>query len=90
MLVNIVPFGDHVIPVVFELEDDNKIIEPMEFYHLTIVNISDPSAVAGDVNTTYIIVHDDDDSGKVVIESEADCTHIIIQRHFKMCRWYNS
>ena len=59
MLVNIVPFGDHVIPVVFELEDD-KIIEPMEFYHLTIVNISDPSAVVGDVNTTYIIVHDDD------------------------------
>ena len=69
VLVDIVPFGDHVIPVAFKLKDD-KIIEPMEFYHLTIVNISDPSAVVGDVNTTYIIVHDDDkaaisDGGKM-------------------------
>ena len=58
-LVNILPFGDPVIPVVLELSDDNE-IEPMDIYQLMIVNFSDPRVVAGDMDTSYIIVNDDD------------------------------
>ena len=57
--MNISPSGDHVIPVVFELTDDRK-VEPMDLYQLMIVNFSDPRAVAGDMDTSYIIVNDDD------------------------------
>ena len=57
--VNIVPFGDHVIPVMLKLTNDRK-IEPMDVYQLMIVNFSDPRAVAGDMDTSYIIVNDDD------------------------------
>ena len=48
-----------MIPVVFHLVDDDK-IEPMDIYQLMIVNFSDPRAVAGDADTTYIVVNDDD------------------------------
>jgi len=60
VLVKVVPFGDDVIPVIFELEDDEN-VEPKELYQLTIVNFSDPNAVVGDVNTSYIIIQDDDE-----------------------------
>ena len=59
VLVSIPPFGDDVIPVVFHLVDDDK-IEPVDIYQLMIVNFSDPRAVVGDVDTTYIFVNDDD------------------------------
>jgi len=59
VLVNIPPLSDEIIPVVFHLVDDDK-IEPMDIYQLMIVNFSDPRAVVGDVDTTYIIVNDDD------------------------------
>ena len=61
ILVNVSSF-DHVIPVVFDLVDDKE-IEPMDVYQLMIVNFSDPRAVAGDTDTSYIIVNDDD--GKI-------------------------
>ena len=35
--------------------DDDK-IEPMDIYQLMIVNFSDPRAMVGDVDATYIIV----------------------------------
>ena len=59
VLVNVSPFGDNVIPLVLELADDSE-IEPMDIYQLMIVNFSDPRAVAGDMDTSYIIVNDDD------------------------------
>ena len=57
--VDISPSDDDVIPVVLELQDDS-IVEPTEFYQLIIVNISDPIVLVGEVNTTFIIVNDDD------------------------------
>ena len=68
VLVNVPPFGDDIIPVEFHLVDDDK-IEPMDIYQLTIVNFSDPRAVVGDEDTTYIIVNDDD--GKIRIPQGA-------------------
>ena len=60
VLVFVVPFGDNVIPVVLQLEDDT-IIEPTDLYQLTIANFSNPRAVVvGDMSTSYIIVKDDD------------------------------
>ena len=60
VLVNILPSDGHVISVVLQLEDDT-IIEPTDMYKLTIVNFSNPRAVVvGDMNTSYIIVKDDD------------------------------
>ena len=59
VLVYVAPFGDRIIPVVLQLEDD-AIIEPTDLYQLMIVNFSDPRAVAGDVNTSYVIINDDD------------------------------
>ena len=59
MTVDISPSNDDVIPVVLNLQDDS-IVEPMEFYQLTIVNVSDPNVVVGVVNITFIIVNDDD------------------------------
>ena len=59
VLVNVSRFGDNVIPVVLDLADDKE-IEPMDIYQLMIVNFSDPRAVAGDMDTSYIIVNDDD------------------------------
>ena len=59
VLVNVPPFGDNVIPVMLDLVDDRK-IEPMDVYQLMIVNFSDPRAVSGDTDTSYIIVNDDD------------------------------
>ena len=58
-LVNVLPFGDNVIPVVLELVDDKE-IEPMDIYQLMIVNFSNPRAIAADMDTSYIIVNDDD------------------------------
>ena len=58
--VNVPLSGDHVIPVVLQLQDDKR-VESKDFYQLTIVNVSDSRAVAaGDVSTSYIIVNDDD------------------------------
>ena len=57
--MNISPSDDHVIPVVLKLADDTE-IEPMDIYQLMIVNFSDPRAVAGDMDNSYIIVNDDD------------------------------
>ena len=59
VLVNVLPSDGHVISVVLPLEDD-AIIEPTDLYQLMIVNFSDPRAVAGDVDTSYVIVNDDD------------------------------
>ena len=58
--VTVTPTDDDVIPVVFELQDDS-IVEPVDFYQLTIVNVSDPNMIVGDFNTTFIIVNDDDE-----------------------------
>ena len=57
--VDISPSHDDVIPVVLDLQDDS-IVEPTDFYQLKIVNVSDPNVVVGGVNTTFIIVNDDD------------------------------
>ena len=64
MTVDISPSDDDVIPVVLDLQDDS-IVEPTDFYQPVIVNISDPNIVVGEVNTTFIIVNDDDDVGKI-------------------------
>ena len=48
-----------MIPVMLKLANDRK-IEAVDIYQLMIVNFNDPRAVVGDVNTTYIIVNDDD------------------------------
>ena len=61
--LDISPSDDDVIPVVLDLQDDS-IVEPTDFYLLTIVNISDPNVVVGEENTTLIIINNDDD-GKV-------------------------
>ena len=58
--VTVTPTDDVVIPVEFELQDDD-IVEPVDFYQLTIVNVSDPNVMIGDFNTTIIIVNDDDE-----------------------------
>ena len=57
--VDISPSDDDVIPVVLDLQDDS-IVEPTDFYQVTIDNISDPNVVVGVVNITFIIVTDDD------------------------------
>ena len=57
--VDISPSDDDVIPVVLDLQDDS-IVEPTDFYQVTIDNISDPNVVVGVVNITFIIVNDDD------------------------------
>ena len=59
MLVTVLPSDGHVIPVGLQLEDDT-IIEPTDLYQLMIVELSDPRAVIGDINTIYVIVNDDD------------------------------
>ena len=59
VLVFVAPFGDNVIPVVLQLEDDT-IIEPTDLYQLMIVNFTDHRAVIGDLSTSYVIVNDDD------------------------------
>ena len=64
MTVDISPSDDDVIPVVLNLQDDS-IVEPTDFYQLTIVNVSDRNVVVGDMNTSFIIVSDDDDDGKI-------------------------
>ena len=69
VIVNIPPSDDDVIPLVLNLQDDS-IVEPVDFYQLTIVNVSDPNVIVGDINTTFIIVNDDDevvDEGKIRI-----------------------
>ena len=60
VIVDISPSDDDVIPVVLNLQDDS-IVEPTDFYLLTIVNVSDPNVVVGEMNTSFIIVNDDDD-----------------------------
>ena len=62
--VDISPSDDDMIPVVLDLQDDS-IVEPTNFYLLAIVNISDPNVVVGESNTTFIIISDDDDIGKI-------------------------
>ena len=58
--MKVLPSDGHVISVGLQLEDDT-IIEPTDLYQLMIVNFSDPRAViVGDMNTSYIIVNDDD------------------------------
>ena len=59
VIVNFSPSTDDVIPVELQLLDDN-ITEPTDLYQLTIVNVSGPNVVVGNVNTTLIIVNDDD------------------------------
>ena len=75
VLVYVAPFGDHVIPVVLQLEDDT-IIEPTDLYQLLIVNFSDPDAIAGDVNPSYVIVNDDD-NGKLLSMPHSHTTYRI-------------
>ena len=57
--VDIPPSDDAVIPVVLDLQDDS-IVEPTDFYQLTIDNVSDPNIIVDVVNITFIIVNDDD------------------------------
>ena len=57
--VDISPSDDDVIPVVLDLQDDS-IVEPTDFYQVTIDNISDSNIIVGPVNVTFIIVNDDD------------------------------
>ena len=70
VIVNIPPSDAEQIPFVLNLQDDN-IVEPVDFYQLTIVNVSDPNVIIGDINTTFIIVNDDDEvvdeEGKIYI-----------------------
>ena len=63
VIVDISPSDEDVIPLVLNLQDDS-IVEPTDFYQLTIVNVSDPNVVMGEKNTSFIIVSDDDD-GKI-------------------------
>ena len=58
-IVNIGPLDDDVTPILFKLQDDDD-VEPSDFYQLTIVNVSDPNVIVGDLNITFIIVQDDD------------------------------
>ena len=60
VIVNIPPSDEEQIPLVLNLQDDD-IVEPVDFYQLTIVNVSDPNVIIGDINTTFIIVNDDDE-----------------------------
>ena len=60
VIVNIPPSDEELIPLVLNLQDDN-IVEPVDFYQLTIVNVSDPNVIVGDINTTFIAVNDDDE-----------------------------
>ena len=71
VIVDISPSDDDVIPVVLNLQDDS-IVEPTDFYQLTIVNVSDPNVVVGDMNTSSIIVNDDD--GKI-------CTYVCMNKN---------
>ena len=57
--VTVLPSGGHVILVMLKPANDRK-IEAVDIYQLMMVNFSDPRAVVGDVDTTYIIVNDDD------------------------------
>ena len=66
--VNIPPSADDVISFVIDLLDD-EIVEPTDFYQLTIVNISDPDVMLGSINASFIIVNDDDE----VAEIEGTC-----------------
>ena len=69
MIGNIPPSDEDSIPLVLNLQDDS-IVEPVDFYQLTIVNVSDSNVIVGDINTTFIIVNDDDevvDEGKIRI-----------------------
>ena len=60
VIVNITPSDEELIPLVLNLQDDN-IVEPVDFYQLTIVNVSDPNVIVGEINTTFIAVNDDDE-----------------------------
>ena len=60
VIVNIQPSNESLIPLVLNLQDDS-IVEPVDFYQLTIVNVSDPNVIVGNMDTTYIIVNDDDE-----------------------------
>ena len=60
VIVDISPSDDGVIPVVLNLQDDS-IVEPTDVYLLTIVNVSDPNVVVGEMNTLSITVNDDDE-----------------------------
>ena len=80
MPVIVLPSDGHMISVVLPLEDD-AIIEPTDLYQLMIVNFSDPRAVVvGDMNTSYIIVNDDD--GKYYIWYFQRYTGCIIGKDF--------
>ena len=61
VIVNIPSSDEELIPLVLNLQDDS-IVEPVDFYQLTIVNVSDPNVIVGDINTTFIIVNDDDEA----------------------------
>ena len=67
--VDISPSDDDVIPVVLNLQDDS-IVEPTDVYQLTIVNVSDPNVVVGDMNTSLIFA-DDDDVGKISLNKNS-------------------
>jgi len=60
-MINIPALSDGIIPVRIELLDDN-IVEPSELYRLTLglADPTDSSVKLGDINTTYIMVQDDD------------------------------
>ena len=63
VIVNIPPSNEGLIPLVLNLQDDS-IIEPVNIYQLTIINVSDPTVIVGNMNTAYITVNDDELVGK--------------------------
>ena len=68
--VDISSSDDNVIPVVLDLQDDS-IVEPTDFYEVTIINTTDPNVVVGVANITFIIVNDDDDEiGKILAKHD--------------------
>jgi len=66
-MVTIPSIVDRIIPVRIELLDDD-IVEPLEFYELTLEldDTSDTSIKLGETNTTLIFVEDDDSKENIV------------------------
>ena len=67
LMVTIPLIIDGPIPVRIELLDDD-IVEPLEFYELTLEldDTSDTSIKLGETNTTLIFVEDDDSKENIV------------------------
>jgi len=60
-MINIPALFDGIIPIRIEVLDDS-IVEPLEFYELMLIlaDTIDSGVNLGDINTTLIVVLDDD------------------------------